>query len=80
MKAFLKKQNDKYLFYIEKKQIFVEKDKPLFVYKKKHANSIINKVVLARKRSILSVNLTYFSCGLEVNDKKIVNILLDFRK
>ena len=80
MKAFLKKQNDKYLFYIEKKQIFVEKDKPLFVYKKKHANSIINKVVLAREKDQYSlVNLTYFSCGLEVNDKKkIVNILLDF--
>ena len=31
MRTFLKK-NDKYLFYFKEKQIFVEKNKPLFVY------------------------------------------------
>ena len=79
MRTFLKK-NDKYLFYIKEKQIFVEKDKPLFVYNKKHANSLIKNVVITQNKDQYSlVNLTYFSCALDENDKKkIVNILLDF--
>ena len=45
MRTFLKK-NGKYLFYVKEKQIFVEKNKPLFVYNKKHADSLIKNVVI----------------------------------
>ena len=79
MRTFLKK-NDKYLFYIKEKQIFVGKNKPLFVYNKKHANSLIKNVVITQDKDQYSlINLTFFSCALDENDKKkIVNILLDF--
>ena len=79
MRTFLKK-NDKYLFYFKEKQIFVEKNKPLFVYNKKHADSLIKNVVLTQNKDQYSlINLTFFSCALDENDKKkIVNILLDY--
>ena len=79
MRTFLKK-NDKYLFYVKEKQIFVEKNKPLFVYNKKHADSLIKNVVITQNKDQYSlINLTFFSCALDENDKKkIVNILLDY--
>ena len=79
MRTFLKK-NDKYLFYFKEKQIFVEKNKPLFVYNKKHADSLIKNVVITQNKDQYSlINLTFFSCALDENDKKkIVNILLDY--
>ena len=81
MRTFLKK-NDKYLFYIKEKQIFVGKNKPLFVYNKKHANSLIKNVFITQDKNEYSlVNLTFFSCALDENDKKqMVNILLDYLK
>ena len=79
MRTFLKK-NDKYLFYVKEKQIFVGKNKPLFVYNKKHADSLIKNVVITQNKDQYSlINLTFFSCALDENDKKkIVNILLDY--
>ena len=79
MRTFLKK-NDKYLFYVKEKQIFVEKNKPLFVYNQKHADSLIKNVVITQNKDQYSlINLTFFSCALDENDKKkIVNILLDY--
>ena len=79
MRTFLKK-NDMYIFYIKEKQIFVGENKPLFVYNKKHAESLIkNDVITQDKDQYSLINLTFFSCALDENDKKkIVNILLDY--
>ena len=79
MRTFLKK-NDMYIFYIKEKQIFVGENKPLFVYNKKHADSLIKNVVITQNKDQYSlINLTFFSCALDENDKKkIVNILLDY--
>ena len=72
MRTFLKK-NDKYLFYVKEKQIFVEKNKPLFVYNKKHADSLIKNVVITQNKDQYSlINLTFFSCALDENDVKVL--------
>ena len=70
MRTFLKK-NDMYIFYIKEKQIFVGENKPLFVYNKKHAESLIkNDVITQDKDQHSLINLTFFSCALDENDKK----------
>ena len=49
MRTFLKK-NDMYIFYIKEKQIFVGENKPLFVYNKKHAESLIKNDVITQDK------------------------------
>ena len=58
-------------FIIKEKQIFVEKNKPLFVYNKKtRKDSLIKNVVIKKKDQYSLINLTFFSCALDENDKK----------
>ena len=49
MKLFKKKGN-KFFFYNEQKQVFVSKDKPLFVYKELHAKNILNLIRPEKKK------------------------------
>ena len=81
MITFIKKKN-KYLFYNKQKQILVEKDKPLFTFKKTHANLVLNQIASIKKKNQYAlINLTYFSCALSTDDKKkIIEKLLDFLK
>ena len=81
MIIFIKKKN-KYLFYNKQKQILVVKDKPLFTFKKTHANLVLNQIASKKKKNQYAlINLTYFSCALSIDDKKkIIEKLLDFLK
>jgi len=81
MIIFIKKKN-KYLFYNKQKQILVVKDKPLFTFKKTHANLVLNQIASIKKKNQYAlINLTYFSCALSIDDKKkIIEKLLDFLK
>ncbi|MBD23337.1 MAG: hypothetical protein CL572_06745 [Alphaproteobacteria bacterium] len=81
MNSFFKIKNNKFFFYSNKKQIFVEKDKPLYVYKQFHANNILDEINLKKKDQYSLINLTYFSCALDSNDKKkIIEILIEVLK
>ena len=44
MKTSFKIKNDKYFFFNDHKQIFVSKNKPLFVYNKIHAKNILKEI------------------------------------
>ena len=70
MNSFFKIKNNKFFFLKNKKQIFVEKDKPLYVYKQLHASNILDEINLKKKDQYSLINLTYFSCALDSNDKK----------
>ena len=55
------------------------KDKPLFVYKQTTCKNILKEINLKKKDQYSLINLTYFSCALNSNDKnKIIKILLEF--
>ena len=58
------------------------KDKPLFTFKKTHANLVLNQIASTKKKNQYAlINLTYFSCALSIDDKKkIIEKLLDFLK
>ncbi len=79
MKTYFKIKNDKYFFFNDHKQIFVSKNKPLFVYNKLHAKNILKEINYQSKDQYSLKNLTIFSCALNSNDKnKIIKILLEF--
>ena len=79
MKTSFKIKNDKYFFFNDHKQIFVSKNKPLFVYNKLHAKNILKEINYQSKDQYSLKNLTFFSCALNSNDKnKIIKILLEF--
>ena len=63
MIIFIKKKN-KYLFYNKQKQILVVKDKPLFTFKKTHANLVLNQIASIKKKKPVRFNKShiFFLC------------------
>ena len=67
------------IYFILKKNKFLLKKINLCLFiKKKHAILLIKVVWLEKKDQYSLVNLTYFSCGLEVNDKKNCEYFIRF--
>ncbi len=78
-KVIIKKINKKFFFYKGNDQVFLNTSKPLYVFKKKHANLVLKEMIQKPDNNQFSVlNLTRFSVALSFEDrKKIKELIID---
>ena len=78
-KVIIKKINKRFFFYKGNDQVFLNASKPLYVFKKKHANLVLKEMIQKPDNNQFSVlNLTRFSVALSFEDrKKIKELIID---
>ena len=74
-----KRKDKKFFFYKGNDQVFLNASTPFYVFKKKHANSVLKEMIKKPNKNQFSVlNLTRFSAALTFEDrKKIIGLIID---